>query len=157
MDKIILRKMNKIAENFFGTNDNSEQIPINNESFEKLQKLHSETFAYKLEDGEPISWAVILPTSNDLADKFLNGKITERNLLDLSKSRNSYDALYLCAVFTVPEYRHNGYALEMLKQGIENIPHSKNAKLFAWPYSAEGNILIKKLEKELNLPIKLRR
>ncbi len=156
MDKRILKKMNELAERFFGTNEDPDQIPIGNGSLEKLQKLSPAALTYKLEDSNPISWVVIVPTSSDLADKFLNGKITEKLLLDLSEPRKSCDALYLCAVFTVPEHRNKGYALEMLKRGIENIPHAEKVRLFAWPYSPEGNFLIKKLEKELNLPIELK-
>ncbi|MBF0385879.1 MAG: hypothetical protein HQL27_08420, partial [Candidatus Omnitrophica bacterium] len=145
-----------IAEQFFGTASDPSQMPITKESFYKLQKLHPKTLVCETENGEPISWVVTLPTSKELADKFLRGEINERELLDMTKPQELYEALYLCAAFTIPEHRRKGYSIKMLKEVIDAIPHIEDVKLFAWPYSSEGKLLIEKLGYELGVKISLK-
>ena len=157
MDEKILEKMLSVAENFFKTASDSSQIPINKESFYKIQRLHPKTLLYKTKNNKPISWIVILPTSKKLADEFLQGKISERELLDKSNPQKEYEALYLCAAFTIPKYRRKGYVIEMLNEAIGSIPHTDDIKLFAWSYSQEGKSLIKKLEKTLGGKIELKK
>ncbi len=150
MDEKVLDKMLNIAERFFGTASDPNQMPITRESFYKLQQLHPKTVVYRLDNGEPISWVVVLPTQTELMEKFLKREINERELLDLTKSQDEYEALYLCAAFTIPEYRRKGYAVEMFKEAIKDIPHTKDVKLFAWPFSQEGKALAEKLSARLD-------
>ena len=63
--------MHDLSEQFFGTENDPDQMPISMESFEKLQRLHLKTIVYKLENGEPISWVVVVPTTITLMEKFL--------------------------------------------------------------------------------------
>lgn len=153
MDEKVLDKMLNIGEQFFGTASDPSQMPATRESFHKLQKLHPKTVVYRLENGEPVSWVVVLPTSTELMEKFLKGEINERELLDLTEPQDRYAALYLCAAFTVPEHRRRGYAVEMFKEAIEAIPHTKDVKLFAWIFSEEGRKLTEKLNSILGAKI----
>jgi len=108
---------------------------------------------YRLENGEPISWVVVLPTQAELMEKFLKGEINESELLDLTKSQDRYEALYICAAFTVPEHRRKGFVLQMFKEALDAIPHTDDAKLFAWPFSNEGRKIIEKLNQVLGVKI----
>lgn len=146
MDKKILDKILNISEQFFGTVNDPEQIPITEGSNFKLHKLHPKSFIYKLENGEPISWVVVVPTSKELMDKFLRSEISEKELLDMSEPQKEYGALYLCAAFTVPEYRRKGYAVEMFEEAVNSIPHTADADLFTWPVSPEGEKMIERLQ-----------
>lgn len=156
IDEKILEKTLVIAEKFFGTSEDPEQIPITKESFHKFQDLDPNSFLYKLDKGEPVSWVAVLPTSKNLAKKFLNQEISEKELMNMSQMQDKYDAIYLCSAFTVPSHRKKGYALELLKQSIEQIPHTDDVQLFAWPYSKEGLALGKKLEKQLGKKIEIK-
>ena len=153
MDSKILDKMLDIGEQFFGTANDPDQMPATRESFYKLQRLHPKTVIYRLEKGEPISWVVVLPTSAELMEKFLRGEINERELLDLTEPQDKYEALYLCAAFTVSEYRRRGYVIEMFKEAINAIPHVQDVKLFAWLFSQEGRRLTEKLNSVLGTKI----
>jgi hypothetical protein len=153
MDEKSFNKVLEISEQFYGTANDPEQIPINQESRDKLQKLHSKALIFTIENSEPVSWTVIVPTSNKLAEKFLKGEISERDLLDMTEPAKQYEALYLCSAFTVPEYRKKGYAIKLLKEQINSIPHTANPLLFAWIYSQEGERLVDKLEQELGVKI----
>jgi hypothetical protein len=153
MDEKILDKMLNIAEKFFVTESDPNQMPITKESFYKLQRLHPKTVVYRLENGEPISWVIVLPTQTELMEKFLKGKINERELLDMTKPQEKYEALYLCAAFTVPEHRRRGYILQMIQEAIDAIPHTEDVKLFAWIFSDEGRKIVERLNKILGVRI----
>ena len=157
MNEEILQKIMTITERFFETATDPEQIPTKKDSLRKLLALHPGTFQYRIENNEPVSWVMVLPTSNALAEKFLQDQITERELLDMTEPQPEYDAIYLCAAFTVKGYRRKGHVLDMLKDALCTIPHAQNVKIFAWPYSDEGEFLIRRLERELGTTIHIKR
>jgi len=149
MDERILEKTLDIAEQFFGSQEHPDYIPITRESDQKFERINPNFMVYKLKDGEPISWILVLPTSLDLMNKFIKGDINERQLLDLTKPEEKFEALYLCSAFTVPEYRKQGYVIEMFKGVVKTIPLKDNFSLFAWPVTKEGRKLTEKLESVL--------
>lgn len=153
MNDKILNTMLNIAEQYFKSESDPNQIPITRESIYKIQKLHPKTVICRLENGEPISWVTVLPTQIELMEKFLIGEINERELLNLTKVRDSYEALYLCSAFTVPKHRGQGLAVKMFLEAIDAIPHAKNVQLFAWLFSQEGGKVIEKLNQILGMKI----
>lgn len=158
MDQKILEKTMRIAEQFFGTEKDPDQMPINLESFYKIQKLHPKTIMVKLDgSGEPISWIVVLPTSKELMHKFLDSAVTERELLDMSQQQERYEALYLCAAFTIPEHRRKGLTTELFKEAMNSIPLTDDFQLFAWPFSEEGKQVIEKLRSVLGKEILIKK
>ncbi|TSD03356.1 MAG: Uncharacterized protein Athens071416_37 [Parcubacteria group bacterium Athens0714_16] len=142
-------KVRKIAEEFFGTQNDPNQIPINQDSTDKLHLIHKDTIIFKFnEKGDPIAWIVVVPTSVDTMNKFLKKEITEKELLNIATEEKKFESLYLCAVFVLPEYRQRGYAKGLIKEAFEKIPNAKNASLYAWIYSKEGENLIKSMQNE---------
>ena len=156
MDEQALEKIMKISEDFFDTENDPEQIPISLESLRKLQNLHPKTFVCREENGEPLSWIVVLSTSRELENKFLGGEISERELLDLSKKENRYEAIYLCFAFTQPSARRRGLTIQLFKEALAEIPKNQDVEFFAWPYSEEGRLMLEKLAQELEVGIKMR-
>ncbi len=156
-DEILAKEM-QIAEAIFGTENDPDQMPITNESIAKLDSLCSDWLVSELDDnGEPISWAIAMPTQKHLAQDFLNNKITERQLLDLTVPSDIYDAVYLVSVITVPEHRGKGLGTKVVKQVLQNMPIINDAIYFAWPTSDEGMNLVKKIESELGREIILKK
>lgn len=156
VDEILLEKMNKVAQEIYNATYDASQIPINQDSVDKLNSLSPDWLKYKLnEKGEPISWVVIVPTTKEIAENFLSENITEREILDLTQPQVSYSALYLCSAITLPEYRNKGLATELLKESIDLIPKTNDCIMFAWPFSAGGEGVIKKLNYE-GFDIKIR-
>lgn len=156
-DEKIVRESMKIAEEFFGTHQDPDQIPISQESHDKLLKLHPRSVIYKLIDEKLVAWIVVVPTISELMNKFISGEITERELFNLTEPQKSYDALYLCSSFVLPEYRRKGYAIELFLKAIKDISQNKKIQLFAWPFSKEGQKLAKKLKQTLNTDILIRK
>ena len=143
-----------MGERFFGTKKDPTQIPIARESIRKLLQLHPKAFLYKADEvGDPICWTVIVPTTKRLMDEFLAGKITEKQLFDLTKPQESYDAIYLCAAFTVPEHRKKGYAMELLVDAIGSIPVNGKLVLFSWPITTEGETLAKRIGERFKIRV----
>lgn len=153
IDKDIDSMMN-IAEQFFGTEQDPEQIPITKESLKKLLKLDKNAFSYKKDGrGNIIGWIVLVPTNRKLAEDFINGEISEKELFDKTKPQKKYDALYLCSVIVMPKYRRKGYAINMAVNSLNNMALKKDVLLFYWPFSKEGKLLAQKAEKILKRKI----
>ncbi|MDQ5928639.1 MAG: hypothetical protein QG594_413 [Bacteroidota bacterium] len=155
-DEILAKEM-KIAEEIFGTENDPDQMPITNESIAKLDKLCSGWLSSELDgNNEPISWAIAMPTQKQLAEDFLNNKITERELLDLTMPADIYDAVYFVSVITVPEHRGKGLGIKVIKQALQNIPLTNDALYFVWPTTDDGKNLFKKFEKDLDREISVK-
>lgn len=145
----IIERMLSLAEEFFATESNPGQIPVNMESLEKLIRLHPSTILFRLEDDELVSWVVSLPTQRTLMQQFMEGSITEHHLLELTTPQETYEALYLCAAFTVAEHRRKGYVLGLFAEALRHLPLTEDAPLFAWPVSYEGKKIAEKLHRLL--------
>lgn len=153
----ILQKTMTIAELIFGTQNDPSQIPIVPASAEKLDSLASGWFKYRLdENGEPISWVVVVPTTREIAERFLQGAISEKEILDQTTPQERYSALYLCAAITLPEYRRKGLALELMLEAVRGIPTASDVLYFAWPYSTDGKLFGTRLQEALGKEIKCR-
>ena len=141
--------MREIAEKIFGTSVDPTQIPITEESADKLNKLTSHWLKYRLDENRnPLSWVVVVPTTKEIAARFLRGEITERQILEEAIPLDKYSALYLCSAITIPENRGKGLASELIKEAIHEIPKTDDYILFAWPYTKEGEMFIKKMQKD---------
>ncbi len=148
-----------IAERIYGTASDPQMIAVKPESVEKLNNLGSKWFFYELDqNSRPISWIVVLPTQIELMKKFLGKEISEQQLLDQTKSEKHYKALYLCSAITIPEYRRQGLAFNLLTQAIRHYQGKHHTEqFFSWPLSPEGSALVYRLQKDLNLTIQVRR
>lgn len=150
-----LEQIREMSEKFFGTQSDPDQIPIGAESTKKLESIHKDACLFKLDEkGNPIGWVTVVPTSIETMDKFLDKKITEVQLLEEAMKEKKFEALYLCGIFVLPEYRRKGYAKGMMIEVIEKvIGNNKDAQFYAWPYSGEGKIALKSLSSLLGKPI----
>jgi hypothetical protein len=152
----LIAEMNRIAEGIFGTARDPEQIPISQASRDKLNVLTPDWLAYKTDAaGNPISWVVAVPTQRELATRFLNKEVSERELLDRSKPEVTYSALYLCSAVTVPAHRGRGIATRLMKEVIGKIPLTPDALLFAWPTTDLGRRLARALAADYKQGISL--
>ncbi len=144
------------AENIYGTKDDPEQIPISDESYKRITRINPDTLLY-LDDGKGnvLSWSVVLPTTRTLADLFIDGEISERELFDRTPEGGIYDALYICSIITLPEHRRKGYATVLLKDAIARFPVA-NEYLFADGWSKEGKAMIH-IAQEKGYDVKVRK
>lgn len=157
IDPIVEQKMDVIAEEIFGTVHDDDQIPITQESGEKLTALTSHWVKYRLDEkGDPIAWVIVLPTTKELAHRFAEGEITEKQLLDLTTPQDAYSAIYLCAAVTIPHYRRQGFAFELFKEAINSIAKTDDHILFVWPFGEGGLEVARKVGKDLSREVLVR-
>ncbi len=140
-----------ITERFFGTAVDPEQIPIVPESREKMKKLSPYCFHTAFDSNDnPVSWVIRIPTTRELKEKFMRKEITEREMFDQTVPAQTYDALYLCTSFTIPEFRRKGIARALTIETIEKFKeNSPNIQLFSWIYSSDGEKFVDSLPFEV--------
>ncbi len=157
IEKDIVDKILNSAEKFFHTKNDSNQVQETYEAILKLQKLHPKSLIYKIDSrGNFIGSVTIIPTSKNLMNLFLNGAITEGELLKKSKPRKKYGAIYLLDAVILPKHRKKQHATKMFIKSINSIPRYKNFEIFYWPFSKAGERLSKKIADHFGVKIKKR-
>ncbi len=146
------------AEKYFGTAEDPEQIPVSDESRQKLGALSPDWDVIAVDEhNQIVGWAVTVPTTLELMEKFLKKEISERELLDYTKPQENYSALYISTFFVSPEHRRKGYATKIFEEMLRRFDYqNKKQTLFAWIYSKDGEELIKSIATKFNLEIKVR-
>ena len=147
-------RMIQLVNEFFDTRSDPDQISVSNEERKKLEQIHPATLSEYADDGGPIVWILLIPTTQAIMERFINGAITEKQLLAETKPGDEYDAIYLCSASVLPEYRHKGLAKKVTIDAISSIRRDHKIKsLFYWPFSEEGKALARSMAEETGLPL----
>ena len=152
-----LQRMIILADEFFETKNDPNQISVTEEVMSMLQKIHPATLSEKRNQNGPIVWILVLPTTRLLMDEFVAEQINERELLEKTPIGASYDAVYLCSALVLPEHRGKGLARGLAADAVRSIQKDHPIEhLFCWPFSPEGEKLANSIARELNLPLRQR-
>lgn len=144
--------MLKAGEDFFGTENDPNQIPSNWDALNRLLTINPHTLVVKKDkSGSFIGWAAFLPTTQKLMIPFLKNEINERQLFYLT-SRSDYDAIYVISVFVKPEFSSGGYSKNLLMEGIQPLL-KPNIKIFYEGFSEEGKRLGQILSTRLGIEV----
>ena len=147
-------RMIQLAEEAFAVKNDSNQLDVNQDVIERLQKMHPSAVS-EYDDGKgPVAWVLMIPTTLDLMNKFLEKKISEKELFILTPLDTSYEALYLCSAMVLKEYRRKGIAKRLALDAIENIRKIHPIKaLFVWAFSKEGDLGSETVARLTSLPL----
>ncbi len=147
-------RMVKLAEDFFRTKDDPDQIPVDQDVIVRLRSLHPATVTEERTEDGPIAWILVIPTTRGIMNEFITAKISERDLLAKTPAGVAYDALYLCSALVLPEYRGKGLARRLTAQAIDAIrrDHPIGA-LFFWSFGNEGEKLAATAASDSHLPL----
>ena len=149
-----LDRMIHLAEDFFETRSDPAQISVTEETMEKLRRIHPGTLSEESNDDGPVAWILVIPTTHELMDDFITGRINERELLDRTPLETMYEALYLCSALVLPEFRGKGIAKRLALHAVKSIRVRHPIRwLFYWSFSPEGEKLAAALAKETGLPL----
>lgn len=149
-----LERMIKLADEFFEAKNDPKQISINRETTTRLKKIHPSTMSELRSKKGPIAWALIIPTTRDLMERFIAKQINEQDLLFETPLRKKYDALYLCSALVLPEHRRRGLARRLILKSIRSILKQHPIKFFFyWGFSVAGRKLAASVAREFNLPL----
>lgn len=147
-------RMIALAEEVFDTRNDPDQLNVSEHTMEQLQAIHPATLSEYDEGNGPVVWVLVIPTTEEVMNKFLRNEINEQGVLDLTKPDIEYDSIYLCSALVLPEYRRKGIAEKLCIQAIENIRINKTIKsLFVWSFSREGESLAEKIAKKSGLEL----
>ncbi len=149
-----LQRMIRLADEFFGAKGDPDQLSIDEEVIDRLKKLHPATMSEERNEGGPIAWVLVIPTTRPVMELFLAGGINERQLLDMTAPGGRYEAIYLCSALVLPEFRGRGIARSLTLNAISSIrkDHAIEA-IFVWEFSKEGQALAEKVAADSGVPL----
>lgn len=149
-----LERMIQLAEEVFSVKNDPNQLDVNPAVIERLKQIHPATLS-EYEDGNgPVAWILLIPTTLELMNRFIENKISEKELFDLTPLNTKYEALYLCSALVLQEYRRKGIAKRLTMEAIDNIRKDHPIKaLFVWTFSKEGDLGAAEIARLTSLPL----
>ncbi len=146
--------MIKLAEEVFHVKNDPEQLDVDENVIKRLKKIHPATIS-EFDDGNgPVAWVLLIPTTIELMNKFLEHKISEKELFNQTPMNTVYEALYLCSALVLEEYRRKGITKKLLIDAINKIQKKHTLKyLFVWAFSKEGDATAETISKLTSLPL----
>lgn len=158
MNSVNLGRMIRLAEQTFEARNDPDQLDVDEDVIRRLTDLHPATLSERNEGDGPVIWILLIPTTLETMELFIQAAIGERELLARTRPGDRFEAIYLCSALVLPEFRNRGYALELSLHALaalrENQPVSH---LYVWPFSEAGLALAKRLSKETGLALKIRK
>jgi GNAT superfamily N-acetyltransferase len=147
-------RMIRLADEVFASKDDPDQLDVNEDVIEELLQIHPATIS-EYDNGEgPIAWVILIPTTIELMNQFIECEISEKQLFELTKKEKIFDGIYLCSAMVLEEYRKNGIAKNLVLDAIEMIrqDHSITA-LFVWSFSKEGDLGAETISNITSIPL----
>jgi len=147
-------RMIQLAEDVFAFKSDPDQLDVDQEVMARLQRIHPATVSEQVDGNGPVAWILLIPTTLDLMNRFLNHEISEKELYTLTPEDSVYETLYLCSALVLEEYRRKGIAKKLLLNAIEQIRRDHALKaLFVWAFSKEGDLASEAIAKLTSLPL----
>jgi GNAT superfamily N-acetyltransferase len=146
--------MVKLAETFFETKNDPEQLSVNEAVINRLREIHPDTLAEERTADGPVAWVLVIPTSLVMMERFLEQTMNERDLLRPLAAGETYEAIYLCSALVLPEFRRQGLARRLTIRSVESMRKDYPIKrLFYWAFSREGETLATSVAHACALPL----
>lgn len=149
-----LERMIKLADDVFDIKSDPNQLDVNQDVIERLQRIHPATVSEYDDGNGPVAWVLVIPTSSVLMNRFLKCEISEKELFVLTQPGESYEAIYLCSALVLEEYRRKGITKKLVTEAVEKIRKDHPIKtLFVWTFSKEGDLASEKIAQLASLPL----
>jgi hypothetical protein len=94
MYSINLERMIQFAAEVFDVKNGMKQLAINPNVMDHLKKLHPATISEHTNENGPVCRVLVIPTTTLLMNRFLENKISEKELFRLTEVGMKYDAIY---------------------------------------------------------------
>lgn len=147
-------RMIQLSDEVFSSRTDPDQLNVNEDVMNHLERIHPDTIS-EFDDGNgPVCWVLCIPTTLDLMTQFVDQKISERELYDLTPLNTNYEAIYLCSALLLEEFRGKGIAQKICVDAIQSIKMDHAIKdLFFWSFSNDGEKLANKMSELTGLPL----
>jgi GNAT superfamily N-acetyltransferase len=140
MAKSNLERLIQVADEVFDMKHDPDQLNVDQKVLRRLEKMHPSTVSEDVDGNGPVAWVLVIPTTSNLMNQFLENKISEKELFKLTPLNAKYEALYLCSALVLEEYRRMGITKRLVLSAIENIRRAHPLKaLFVWPFTEDGD------------------
>jgi len=147
-------RMIRLADEVFATKSDPDQLDINPEVIQRLQRIHPATISEHDDGNGPVAWVIVIPTTTELMNRFLLKEISEKVLFDLTPLDVPYDTVYLCSALVLEEHRRKGIASRLVLAAIENMRDNHPIQsLFVWAFSKEGDLGAEAVSRLTFLPL----
>ncbi len=149
-----LERLIKLAEDTFAIKSDPRQLNVDQKVIERLERIHPSTLAEYDEGEGPVAWLLVIPTTDELMQKFITDEITEKELFELTPTDSTYDALYLCSALVLEEYRRQGIVKDLALRAIHDIMKDHPIKsMFVWAFTSEGDSAAENIAMTVGLPL----
>jgi hypothetical protein len=153
-----LKRMFEIIDEELATRHDPDQLQVNEAQIQKLLQIHPATLTEKSDEDGPLIWILMIPTTISVMNDFIDGKISETQLLENTQPGDKYEAIYLCSATALPEQRRKGETKRLCLEAIDAIRREHKIKwLYVWTFSTEGEALANSVAKMCSLPLLIRR
>lgn len=130
----------QLADEVFAVKSDPSQLDVNAEVLERLQKMHPATVSAFDDGNGPVAWLLVIPTTLELMNRFLDNQISEKELFEMTPLNARYEAIYLCSALVLEEYRRKGITKSLAVKAIEEMRKKHPLKAaFVWAFSEEGD------------------
>ncbi|MDP3915609.1 MAG: hypothetical protein Q8R96_17930 [Bacteroidota bacterium] len=144
----------QLADEVFAVKSDTTQLDVNQEVLERLKKIHPATISEYNEGNGSVAWVLLIPTTIDLMNRFINSEISEKELFELTQLDTPYEAVYLCSALVLEEYRRKGITKQLCINAIESIRKEHPLKAaFVWAFSKEGDLAAETIARLAGLPL----
>jgi hypothetical protein len=144
----------QLADEVFAVKSDPSQLDVNAEVLDRLHQLHPATVSAFDDGNGPVAWVLLIPTTLELMNRFLDNQISEKELFSLTPLNSDYDAIYLCSALVLEEFRRKGITKQLALTAIESIREAHPLKAaFVWAFSSEGDLAAEAIAQLAGLPL----
>lgn len=154
MNQNNLHRLLQLVEETFDVKNDPEQLDVNQAVITRLQQMHPCAMTEITNDDGPIAWALLIPTTTDVMNRFLLKEISEKQLYELTPIDAKFETVYLCSAIVLPEFRRKGLLKMVLTDAILEIRKEHPIEsLFVWAFTQEGDLAAQKIADLVGLPL----
>jgi hypothetical protein len=147
-------RMIQLADDVFDVKSDPGQLEVNQSVIDRLLRIHPASVSEYNDGNGPVAWVLLIPTTYELMNRFLNHDISEKELFDLTPEDAVYEALYLCSALVLEEYRRKGIVKNLSLNAISQIRKQHPVKaLFVWAFTKEGDLASETIARLTSLPL----
>jgi len=151
------QRLIKLAEETFAMHDDPSQLQVDQAVRERLMQIHPATMSEFSDENGPVAWLLLIPTTKELMEQFVNKDITEKELFKLTPLNIKYETIYLCSGLVLPEYQRKGIIQGMALKAITEIRKEHPVQyLFNWAFTEGGDKAAERLSELTGLPLRKR-
>jgi GNAT superfamily N-acetyltransferase len=129
----------QLAEDAFAMRSDPAQLQVDEHVLEHLRQLHPATVCEITDAHGPVAWVLLIPTTLEMMQDFVQDRITEQQLYDRKPMGVPYQAVYLCSGLVLPEHQRKGLATRMTLEALDHLRRDHPIEaLFVWTFSPAG-------------------